>query len=385
MQLSEVQSFLRDTYGDSPTLPLHEPRFVGNEQRYVSETIESTFVSSVGRFVDRFEQTLSSYTGSPFAVATSTGSSALQIALMVCGVRPGDMVILPSMTFVACCNVVHHLGAQPLLADVSTTTLGLCPDAVRRVLEERAYVDDDGVCRDRHSGSPIRAVVPMHTFGHPVDMQAFEPICQQWRLEMVEDAAESLGSFYGERHTGTLSRVGAISFNGNKIVTTGGGGVMLFRDESDAKLAKHLSTTAKVQQAYEFVHDQPAFNFRMPNLNAALGCAQMEQLGRFVTAKRELAAAYRDLFDRSQFEFVVEPEGVRSNYWLNAVVCENRDARDELLAFTNERGIQTRPVWVPMHQLSMYSGCARGDMKNTNFLADRLVNLPSSVPLRAIS
>lgn len=370
--------FIRDSYGTNDFIPLHAPVFRGNEKAYLAETIDSTFVSSVGAFVDRFEGEVAAYTGAERAVATVNGTAALHVALLLAGVRPGDLVVTQSLTFVATCNAIAYCSAEPAFVDVDRRTLGLSPQALADWLESSAALDAEGVCRHKADGRAIRACVPMHTFGHPVDLDALVKVCRQWNLALVEDAAESLGSFYRGRHTGTFGAVGTLSFNGNKIMTTGGGGMVLASGETGRR-AKHLTTTAKRQHAYEFIHDEVGFNYRMPNLNAALGCAQLEWLERFIEAKRALAARYATHLAGSDLEFVSEPADCRSNYWLNAVICRDREHRDALLAKTNDAGVMTRPAWQPMHRLPMYARCPRGPLDRTEWLEARLVNLPSSV------
>ncbi|MCI8210375.1 aminotransferase DegT [Pseudomonas sp. S25] len=374
-------SFIREQYSSNEFIPLHAPVFAGNEQEYVAETIKSTFVSSVGAFVDRFEHDMQLYTGSPRAVATVNGTAALHVALLLAGVERGDLVITQSLTFVATCNAIAYCGAEPVFVDVDRHTLGLSPLALETWLESEAFLDSDGGCRLRKNGQPIRACLPMHTFGHPADLNGLVSVCAKWGLALVEDAAESLGSLYSGRHTGTFGLVGTLSFNGNKIITTGGGG-MILADEVLGSKAKHLTTTAKQPHPYEYVHDEIGYNYRLPNLNAALGCAQLEQLEGFVAAKRSLAHAYAEELAGSALQFVIEPDGCRSNYWLNAVVCEDPSQRDELLKFTNEKGVMTRPIWTLMNRLKAYEHCLQGDLSNAQWLESRVVNLPSSVSER---
>lgn len=371
-------SFIREQYQTSEFIPLHAPVFGGHERDYVIDTIESTFVSSVGAFVDRFERDMAAYTGSPRAIATVNGTAALHIALKLAGVIPGDLVITQPLTFVATCNAIAYCNADPLFIDVDRQTLGLSPAAMEIWLEEHAVLDEDGLCRMRKGNKVIRACVPMHTFGHPVALDELVSLCSRWNIVLVEDAAESLGSLYKGKHTGTFGSVGTLSFNGNKIMTTGGGGMLLAGEELGAR-AKHLTTTAKQPHPYEYVHDELGYNYRLPNLNAALGCAQLEQLEKFIAAKRELAKRYADVLRGSQLQFVTEPDGCRSNYWLNAVVCENLDQRQALLKSTNDRGVMTRPIWQLMNHLALYANCVKGDLSNAEWLAARVVNLPSSV------
>lgn len=351
--ISKLVELVRDIYKTDEFIPLHAPTFQGREKEYVLETIESTFVSSVGKYVDEFEDKVAAFTGANKAIAVVNGTAALHVALTLVGVGRGDIVITQALTFVATCNAIHQLGAEPLFIDVCDKTLGLCPQSLSDFLSEQAYLDDQGVCRLRETNQKISAVVPMHTFGHPVNLELLLQVAAKWNIDIVEDAAESLGSYYRGQHTGTFGRFAALSFNGNKIITTGGGGVILSRGVEDAKRAKHITTTAKVPHPYEYVHDEPAFNYRMPNINAALGCAQIERLNEILASKRSLASEYRSFFKASSFQFIDEPEGTRSNFWLNAIRCENRKARDELLKKTNSEGVMTRPVWTLMHRLPM--------------------------------
>jgi aminotransferase in exopolysaccharide biosynthesis len=374
----DLIQFIRDQYRSSGPIPLHAPVFIGREREYVTDTIDSTFVSSVGAYVDRFERDMAAYTGSPHAVATVNGTAALHVALQLAGVRPGELVITQPLTFVATCNAIAYTGAEPVFVDVDRHTLGLSPRAVAAWLEENALVDEDGLCHSKGDGKIIRACVPMHTFGHPVDLDALSKVCQAWNLTLVEDAAEALGSYYQGRHTGTFGLLGTLSFNGNKIMTTGGGG-MILTNEALAKHAKHLTTTAKQPHPYKFEHDEIGYNYRLPNLNAALGCAQLERIEDFIAAKRQLASRYAEHLKRGDLEFVVEPAGCRSNYWLNAVICENGAQRDELIEATNRQGVMTRPVWTLMSRMPMYAHCRTGDLSQAEWLEERVVNLPSSV------
>ncbi|MDU9020989.1 LegC family aminotransferase [Pseudomonas corrugata] len=370
--------FVRAQYRTNDFIPLHAPVFLGHERDYVVETIESTFVSSVGAFVDRFEQDIASYTGSPRAVATVNGTAALHVALLLAGVKPGDLVVTQSLTFVATCNAVAYCNAEPVFVDVDRHTLGLSPKALEVWLESNAQLGSDGYCRYKLTGQVVRACLPMHTFGHPVELDGLMDVCARWGLVLVEDAAESLGSMYKGRHTGCFGRLGTLSFNGNKIITTGGGGMILANEELGAR-AKYLTTTAKQPHPFEYVHDELGFNYRLPNINAALGCAQLEQLERFISAKRELALNYAQALVGSDLQFVTEPEGCRSNYWLNAVICDDKNHRDELLKATNDHGVMTRPIWKLMNHLPLYAKCLRGDLSNSEWLSARIVNLPSSV------
>lgn len=373
--------FVRDYFGTNEFIPLHAPVFPGREKEYVADTIESTFVSSVGAYVDRFEQDIASYTGSPRAVATVNGTAALHIALKLAGVESGDLVITQPLTFVATCNAITYCNAEPVFIDVDRDTLGLSATAMEAWLDEHAILDSEGVCCTRVDHKVVRACVPMHTFGHPADLDGLMSVTRRWNIALVEDAAESLGSYYKGKHTGTFGALGTLSFNGNKIMTTGGGG-MILAGEALATRAKHLTTTAKKPHPFEYIHDELGYNYRLPNLNAALGCAQLEQLETFIEAKRALAGAYERFFSGTGLEFVKEPADCRSNYWLNAVICEDKPRRDELLETTNQQGVMTRPIWALMNHLGMYQNCRRGDLSNSEWLEARIVNLPSSVVAR---
>ncbi len=373
--------FVRDYFGTNEFIPLHAPVFPGREKEYVADTIESTFVSSVGAYVDRFEQDMANYTCSPKAVATVNGTAALHISLKLAGVEAGDLVITQPLTFVATCNAIAYCNAEPVFIDVDRDTLGLSAKALEAWLDEHAKLDSEGVCRTRADNKVVRACVPMHTFGHPADLDGLVSVTRRWNIALVEDAAESLGSYYKGKHTGTFGALGTLSFNGNKIMTTGGGG-MILAGEALATRAKHLTTTAKKPHPFEYIHDELGYNYRLPNLNAALGCAQLEQLETFIEAKRALAAAYEEVFSGTDLEFVKEPAECRSNYWLNAVICEDKAHRDELLETTNQQGVMTRPIWALMNHLAMYQSCRRGDLSNSEWLEARVVNLPSSVVIR---
>lgn len=374
----QLIELIRDIYRSNEFIPLHAPTFGGNERDYVLQTIESTFVSSVGQFVDQFEQQIQAYTGSTRAVATVNGTAALHAALYLAGVKQGDLVLTQALTFVATCNALYHLGAHPIFIDIDRSSLGLCPEAMSEWLTENAEIDDSGQCRHKESRALIKAAMPMHTFGHPAKLDELITVCEQWHITLIEDAAESLGSFYKGQHTGTLGQFGALSFNGNKVITTGGGGMLFCRDEKEGEHAKHITTTAKRAHPYEFFHDEPGFNYRLPNINAALGCAQIEALPAMLENKRQLATRYASFFKNSNYVFVEEPEYACSNYWLNAVICEDKKSRDELLKSTNKQGVMTRPVWTLMHRLPMFANALRGDLIKSEWVESRLVNLPSS-------
>ena len=375
-------SFIQDTYQTNEFIPLHAPHFGGNEKVYVNNTLDSTFVSSVGQYVDQFEQHIEQYTGSAKAIATVNGSAALHTALYMAGVKAGDLVLTQALTFVATCNALFHMDAEPVFIDVSTTSLGLCPVALAHYLEQHAVINDAGQCIHKKTKQQFKAVMPMHTFGHPVEIDELLIICQQWHLTLIEDAAESLGSFYKGQHTGTFGRFSALSINGNKIITTGGGGMVLCKSLADGNHTKHITTTAKKPHVYEFYHDEPGFNYRLPNLNAALGCAQMEVLPQYIEQKRTLANHYQSFFETSDFRFVIEPPYAQSNYWLNAIICPDKVSRDTLLKATNDQGVMTRPVWTLMHRLPMFKDSLRGELTNSIWLESCLVNIPSSPIIR---
>jgi len=360
---------------------LHQPLFQGREWEYVKDCIDTGWVSSVGSYVDRIEQMLAEYTSTKRAVAVVNGTAALFIAMKLTGIEPGDEVLTPALTFVATANAVAYCGATPHFVDSEFTTLGMDPAKLDDYLSDIADVGSEG-SRNRFTGARIKAVIPMHTFGHPVDLDPLVDLCNRWKLNLIEDAAESLGSFYKGRHTGTFGRIGILSFNGNKIVTTGGGGALLFNNDAEANLAKHVTTTARRPHKWEYFHDMLGYNFRMPNLNAALGCAQLECLPSFLERKRNLALLYVEAFKNVPgVKIVKEPSFAHSNYWLNALLLDDGGTfqRDALLEATNASGITTRPVWTLMHHLPMYENCPRMDLSVAESLEKRIVNIPSSV------
>jgi aminotransferase in exopolysaccharide biosynthesis len=378
-----LAKFIQDKYCTNSFIPLHEPRFIGKEKEFVAQTIDSTFVSSVGQYVNQFEEDLAKYTASKKAIAVVNGTSALHLSMLMAGVKPGDYVITQALTFVATCNAIHYCQAEPILIDVDKKTLGLSPIALEAWLEENAFVDTDQVCKLKNSKRAIKACIPMHTFGHPVEIDTLATICNVWKLAMIEDAAESLGSLFKDTHTGTFGLMGTLSFNGNKIITTGGGGAILCNEELYLK-GKHLSTTAKKPNDIHFVHDEIGFNYRLPNINAALGCAQLESINLFVKQKRQLAEEYAQLLKNSNLEFFKEPKNCRSNYWLNTIICHDESQRNELLNYMNSREIMTRPVWTPMNKLPMFKNSISDSLQNTLWLEERIVNIPSSPPPHSI-
>lgn len=375
---SPVIAYIRQVY-NAPEgfVPLHAPYFGGNEKKYLADTIDSTFVSSVGAYVNRFEEMMAEITGAKYAVATSNGTVALQLSLIVAGVKAGDEVITQPLTFIATANAIAHSNATPVFVDVDRDTMGLSPDALEVFLKENATMKN-GATYNNKTGKRIAACIPMHTFGFPARIDNIAAICDEWNIALIEDAAESLGSYYNGKHTGTFGKLGTFSFNGNKTVTCGGGGAIVTNDEVLAKHAKHISTTAKIPHAWEFVHDEVGYNFRLPNLNAALACAQLEQLDTILENKRKTAALYQEYFSGTDIGFVTEMEGTKANYWLNCVVLKDLDNRNAFLEATNGAAVMTRPIWKLMNKLAMYEHCQCGDLTNSLWLEDRVVNIPSS-------
>ncbi|QUM75960.1 LegC family aminotransferase [Moritella sp. 24] len=363
---------------DSPIL-LHRPVFSGNEKQYLIDCIDSNFVSSVGQKVVDFENQILEYIGIDHAVAIVNGTSALHIAMQLVGVTHNTEVITQPVTFVATCNAISYCNASPVFVDVDKDTLGLSPEKLESFLKDNTKQTREGPV-NKISGKRISACVPMHTFGHPCRIEEIADICKKYNLPLVEDAAESLGSYYKGKHTGSFGDIGIVSFNGNKIITAGGGGMLVTNNQDLAVKAKHITTTGKIPHPYEYYHEEVAYNYRLPNLNAALGCAQMEQLTGFLKEKRILADKYNDFFQDLDIQFIREPESCHSNYWLNAVLLANREERDLFLESTNKNGVMTRPIWALMNKLPMFSKCQTGDLSNAEWLEDRVVNIPSSIP-----
>lgn len=381
MQYKEIIDFVHSIFGEVSFVPLSVPVFIGNEKKYLNECIDTTFVSSVGKFVDRFENDMAAYTGAKKAVVCVSGTNALHMALMLVGVERNDEVLTQALTFIATCNAISYLGAHPVFIDVDKSTMGLSPDAMKAWLVKNAEIRN-GQCYNKNSGRRVKACVPMHTFGHPVRIEEIANICEEYHIELVEDAAESIGSKYKGKHTGLFGKVGVLSFNGNKTITTGGGGMLLFMDEELGALAKHLTTQAKMPHRWEFRHDHIGYNYRMPNINAALGCAQLEHLDEFIANKRETAAAYAEFFKNiDDIDFFMEPEYCFSNYWLNVVIMKDKEAQQQFLQETNDNGVMTRPIWELMNRLPMFEHCEHDSLENTIWFADRVVNIPSSVRL----
>lgn len=381
----QIVNAIRSVTGPEPVV-LHEPRFDGNEWVYLKECLDSTFVSSVGKFVDRFEDELAKFSGAKHAVAVVNGTAALHIALKLAGVEKNDEVLAPALSFIATANAVSYCGAIPHFVDSEVTTLGVDAVKLREYLAEKTE-QRSGYCVNRSTGRVIRALVPMHTFGHPVDLGKLLAVAHDFNIALVEDAAESLGSYYHGQHTGTFGLMGALSFNGNKTITTGGGGAILTNNTELARHAKHLTTTAKLPHAWEYRHDEIGYNYRMPNLNAALGCAQLEQLPAMIASKRRLYELYQAAFAPvAGVKLVKEPDQCQSNYWLQTLLLDTEQAsqRDSILTSTNKAGLMTRPAWVLMHELAPFQDCPRMDLSVANTLSQRLINIPSSSGLCAV-
>ena len=377
----KIIDFIRSKFPNKEVINLHEPLFIGNEKKYVIDAIDSTFVSSVGKYVDRFEQMICDYTNAKYAIATVNGTAALHMSLIIAGVKPRDLVLTQPLSFVATCNAIAYIGAEPIFIDVDLETMGLCPISLEIFLKENTIIKNKQ-CFLKSTNQLISACVPMHTFGHPCKIYQIKELCEKYNILLIEDAAESLGSKYNNIHTGTIAKIGAYSFNGNKTITCGGGGVIVTNDEKLAKLAKHLTTTAKLNHKWEYNHDQLGYNFRMPNLNAAFACAQMEMLEKYIENKRALAEDYINFFNlKSNIVFKKEPINTRSNYWLNTILFQSMIERDNFLEFSSKNQINSRPAWKPMSSLDMYKNCLKTEIPNATFIENTAVNIPSSVRL----
>ena len=372
--------FVREIYDTKKAIPLHEPKFVGNERKYLNHCIDSTFVSSVGKFVDKFEKNIAKYTGAKYAVATTNGTSALHISLILAGVGQDDEVITQPLNFVASCNAISYCKAKPIFIDVDRSTMGLSPDALKSFLEKNTKIKNKK-CINKKTNKIIKACVPMHSYGHPCRIDEIKRILKKYYIFLIEDAAESLGSYYKSKHTGTFGKLGILSFNGNKIITAGGGGCIITNDKIFAKKAKHITTTAKIAHKWDFNHDMIGYNYRMPNLNAALLVAQLEKLNSFITSKRKLAKKYEVFFKNTDINFFKEPEYCKSNYWLNSIFFKDKILRNKFLEESNSKGVMTRPIWILMNKLPMFTNAQHDDLKNAKWLFERVVNIPSSVKL----
>ena len=369
--------FVKKIYGNKKEIPLHEPKFIGNEKKYLKDCIDTTFVSSIGKYVDKFEKKIAKYTGAKYAVATTNGTSALHVSLILAGVGQDDEVITQPLNFIASCNAISYCKAKPIFIDVDRDTMGLSPDALNLFLKNNTLIKNKK-CINKRTKKIIKACVPMHSYGHPCRIKEIKRILKKYYIFLIEDAAESLGSFYDNKHTGTFGELGVISFNGNKIITAGGGGCIITNDKVLAKKAKHLTTTAKVPHKWDFNHDMTGYNYRMPNLNAALLMAQLENLNYFLKNKRKLAKKYEVFFKKKKYNFFKEPKNSKSNYWLNLIIFENMKQRDQFLEETNSNGVMTRPIWTLMNKLPMFKDVQCGYLKNSEWLFERVVNIPSS-------
>ena len=379
MNIPQTIAFIRSLYQEPDAfIPLHAPTFAGNEKKYLEECIDTTFVSSVGKFVDLFEQKVAEYTAAKHAVVCVNGTNALHIALKLSGVEEGDMVITQPLTFIATTNAIVYAGAVPAFVDVDKDTMGLSPTSLERFLQDNTQLRN-GACYHKQTGRRIKACLPMHTFGHACRIEEILAICEHYHIAVVEDAAEAMGSYYKDKHLGTFAPIGAISFNGNKTITTGGGGMILTNDETIAHRAKHLTTQAKLPHAWEFVHDEIGYNYRMPNINAALGVAQLEQLDGFLANKRATAEAYKAYFEKQGIAFFAERENEKCNYWLIAIILKDKEERNAFLTEANAQGVMSRPIWQLMNRLPMFVNCERGDLSNAEWLEARVVNIPSGV------
>lgn len=379
-----IVQFIRTLYPNKGFVPLHEPCFGGKETEYTLDCIASTFVSSVGKYVDRFEDMIRDYTGCKYAIATVNGTSALHIALLLAGVKRGDLVITQPLTFIATCNAISYCGAEPVFVDVDANTLGMSAHSLELWLDENVEMmkmsDDSSIAIHKSSGRKISACVPMHTFGHPCRIEKILAVCDKYHIAVVEDSAESIGSYCQGRHTGTFGITGVLSFNGNKTITTGGGGMILTDDDDIGKLAKHITTTAKKPHPWLFEHDMVGYNYRMPNLNAALGCAQMEKLPDILANKRQTAREFAEFFSGIEdVKHIWEPEDTVSNFWLNVILFPDQTGRNEFLEYSNKSGVMTRPAWTLMNELPMFAGSICSDLSVAKDIEQRLVNLPSSV------
>ena len=370
--------FVRKLYGKKNFIPLHEPKFIGNEKKYLAQCIDTTFVSSTGKFVDQLEEKIADYVGTNYAIVTNSGTSALHTSLILAGVDKDHEVITQPLNFVASSNAINYCNAKPIFIDVDMDTMGLSPNALRFFLENNTTIENKQ-CINNKTNKVIKACIPMHTYGQPCKIDEIKKILEKYFIFLIEDAAESLGSLYKDKHTGTFGHLGVISFNGNKIITAGGGGCIVTNDEDLAKKAKHLTTTAKVPHKWNFNHDMIGYNYRMPNLNAALLLAQFENLDNFISNKRKLANYYETFFSSSEYIFYKEPKFSKSNYWLNTILLKNKQVRDEFLEETNSNGVMTRPVWRLMNELEIFKDSQCLDLKNAKYLEQRIVNIPSSV------
>lgn len=374
----EVTDYIKSLYPDQNPVPLHAPVFIGKEKEYLIDCIETTYVSYVGKYVNEFEKLTAEFTGSKYAVAVVNGTAAIQIALQLAGVNYGDEVITQALTFVATANAISHCGARPVFIDVDTDTMGMSPERLNEWLRNNVTFDSSsGKSVNKNTKNKVAAIVPMHTFGHPCRIDEITEVAKQYNIPVIEDSAESLGSYYKNKHTGTFGLAGILSYNGNKTLTTGGGGMIITDDEHFARKAKHITTTAKVPHKWEFIHDTVGYNYRLTNVNAALGVAQMEYLDTIVKNKRETAELYKTFFLNREISFFEEPKDSKANYWLNVIKLKDRNQRDSFLDYSNQNGVMTRPIWRLMNKLDMYKNCQSDSLDNSKTLEDIVVNIPS--------
>jgi len=378
IQIKKITIFIKTLYPNQYPVLLHCPEFLGNEMKYISECIDTKYVSYIGRFVSDMENKIKELTGTKHAVALVNGTSALHMLLLAEGIKPGDEVITQSLSFAATAAAIVHAQGAPIFVDVEKNTLGMSPESLENFLIEYAEIKDKK-CFNKKTGKRIKAVIPMHTFGHPVKIDEVKKICEEYSITLIEDAAESLGSYYCGRHTGTFGKAAILSFNGNKLVTTGGGGMVITDDENIAERVHYISTTAKRPHRWEFYHDEVGYNLRMPSINAAIGLAQLEYLDKIIENKRETAQAYQHFFSGLGVKFICEPQNSKSNYWLNAIMLEDKMQRDEFLKYSNDNGVQTRPAWNLLHTLPPYQHYQHTKTPNAQYISDRLVNIPSSM------
>lgn len=374
-----IATFIKDVFPNREFIPLHEPFFAGNEKEYLLNTIDTTFVSSVGEYVNRFEAEIATYTGAKHAVACVNGTNALHIAMVVSGIKANEEVLTQALTFIATSNAISYIGAKPVYIDVDTDTLGMSPNSLKKFLDEFAIKRDDGYTYNKLTNRRIAACIPMHTFGFPLRIDEIKKLCDEWNIILIEDAAESLGSFYKNIHTGRWGEIGVFSFNGNKTITCGGGGALITDNSATAKKIKHLTTQAKVPHRWKFIHDEIGYNYRMPNLNAALACAQLEQIDFILERKRKLSEEYSLFFESINVPFVKEINDAHANYWLNAIILTDKYVQNDFLEFSNSNGIMSRPIWELMSNLSMFKDCQNDGLANSIWLSERVVNIPSSV------
>ena len=371
--------FIKSLYPNDNPVPLHAPRFLGKEKQYLLDCIDTTYVSYVGKYVNKFEDQIQNYTGAKHAIAVSSGSAALYISLLIAKVAPGEEVITQALTFVATANAIVHCSAHPIFVDVEHTTLGLDPEKLENFLINQTILKPNGCCYNKTTRRRVAACVPVHTFGHPMRIDRITAICKKYNIPVIEDAAEALGSFYKDQHVGTYGEIGILSFNGNKPLTTGGGGMITTNDESIAAKARHLTTTAKKPHPWEFDHDEVGYNYRMPNINDAIGCAQIERLNATLKNKRITAHMYKNFFQENNIQFITEPTQTCANYWLNAIVLKDKRERDQFLSYASTNKVQARPVWTIMPKLPMYRNCQCTSLSTAKSLEDQLVNIPSSI------